>query len=293
VRRTVALVLCAAAWALAATELPKSLSEIVASERTFAATCAQIGIRDSFLKFFSDDVITFGPELRRGVSYLKERPPDGPDGPKLWWEPVYGDVSAAGDLGYDTGPSIYTAKDGKKYYGMFFSVWQKQPNGEWKVILDAGLETPKPESEGHREFQAARQLEHGAKVAAYDTGSARASLASLEQTLASLAESEGLGKALLAHADSNLRLHRNKLFPIAGASDVRDYLAKQDASYRLDPQQLTLSSSGDLAYAVGQFKKKVARAGLSEDEGYYVRIWQRDAKGGWVIGLDSMLPLKR
>jgi ketosteroid isomerase-like protein len=49
------------------------------------------------------------------------------------WEPLYSDVSAAGDLGYTYG-SIRTEGLAEKSY--YMRVWKKQSDGTWKVVLD-------------------------------------------------------------------------------------------------------------------------------------------------------------
>lgn len=60
----------------------------------------------------------------------------------LDWAPAWGDVSAAGDLGYTTGPFVFTDQGPAKRQpqrGYYFSIWRKQADGTWKVALDAGV----------------------------------------------------------------------------------------------------------------------------------------------------------
>ncbi len=59
------------------------------------------------------------------------------------WAPVYGDISRAGDLGWDTGPLVFQGKNGAPdRHGMFFSIWKRQADGQFKVVLDVGSDTP-------------------------------------------------------------------------------------------------------------------------------------------------------
>ena len=61
------------------------------------------------------------------------------------WAPVYGDIAAAGDLGWDTGPLVFEGKNGAAdRHGMFFSIWKRQADGSFKVVLDIGSDTPSP-----------------------------------------------------------------------------------------------------------------------------------------------------
>jgi tetratricopeptide (TPR) repeat protein len=61
------------------------------------------------------------------------------------WAPVYGDIAQAGDLGWNTGPTVIEDASPEKKptrHGMFFSVWKKQTDGGWRVALDLGADTP-------------------------------------------------------------------------------------------------------------------------------------------------------
>jgi ketosteroid isomerase-like protein len=60
----------------------------------------------------------------------------------LTWTPVGSDISASGDLGYTYGTYEFSAlgKDGKPVvdHGKYTSIWKKQKDGSWKVVLDMG-----------------------------------------------------------------------------------------------------------------------------------------------------------
>ena len=60
----------------------------------------------------------------------------------LTWTPVGADISASGDLGYTYGTYEFSSlgKDGKAVidHGKYTSIWKKQKDGSWKVVLDMG-----------------------------------------------------------------------------------------------------------------------------------------------------------
>ncbi|MGA8436594.1 MAG: DUF4440 domain-containing protein [Candidatus Sulfotelmatobacter sp.] len=60
----------------------------------------------------------------------------------LSWTAVGADVSASGDLGYTYGTYEFRSvgKDGKPVVenGKYTSIWKKQKDGSWKVVLDMG-----------------------------------------------------------------------------------------------------------------------------------------------------------
>ena len=67
---------------------------------------------------------------------------------RLTWAPVGADISASGDLGYTYGTYEFHSKDkdGKPVvdYGNYTSIWKKQKDGSWKVVLDMGNASPGP-----------------------------------------------------------------------------------------------------------------------------------------------------
>src|SRR5436190_18110221 len=62
----------------------------------------------------------------------------------LSWEPIFADVSRAGDLGYTTGPWEFRPDgpdDQPVAFGQYFTIWKKQSGGDWKAVLDRGVST--------------------------------------------------------------------------------------------------------------------------------------------------------
>jgi len=66
----------------------------------------------------------------------------------LTWTPIGADISASGDLGYTYGNYEFrsTGKDGKLTiaHGKYATVWKRQRDGAWKVVLDMGNSSPEP-----------------------------------------------------------------------------------------------------------------------------------------------------
>ena len=60
------------------------------------------------------------------------------------WKPVNAEIAQSGDIGYTWGNWKFIAKD-TAYYVNYFTAWKKQKDGSWKVTLDGGNSTPKPE----------------------------------------------------------------------------------------------------------------------------------------------------
>lgn len=67
---------------------------------------------------------------------------------RLIWTPVGADISASGDLGYTYGNYEFHSKNkqGKETvdYGKYTSIWKRQKDGSWKVVLDMGNSSKPP-----------------------------------------------------------------------------------------------------------------------------------------------------
>ncbi|MGA2005534.1 MAG: nuclear transport factor 2 family protein [Terriglobales bacterium] len=116
-------------------------------EAAFAQDAAQHG-HDAFLTWFADN----GVELDDGGGIVtkEEMRKQSPwaEGTSLTWTPVKADMAASGDLGYTYGNYVFKHKDktGKLItdYGKYTSVWKKQKDGSWKVVVDMGNSSPSP-----------------------------------------------------------------------------------------------------------------------------------------------------
>ena len=119
-------------------------------EADFAHAVAEHG-HAAFVDYFADE----GVELvdGGGISTREEirKQPAWPEGTTLTWTPVHGDMSTSGDLGYTYGNYVFTSKnkEGKTVssYGKHMSVWKKQKNGKWKVVVDMGNSSPEPKAQ--------------------------------------------------------------------------------------------------------------------------------------------------
>jgi ketosteroid isomerase-like protein len=118
-------------------------------EANFAADVAKHG-HDAFLTYFAED----GVEIVDGGGIndkdaMRKQPP-WPEGTTLTWTPVHAEMAASGDLGYTYGNYVYTDKnkEGKLVasYGKYTSIWKKQKDGQWKVVVDMGNSSPDPKT---------------------------------------------------------------------------------------------------------------------------------------------------
>jgi len=122
---------------------------LIQLEANFAADVAKHG-HDAFLAYFAED----GVEVVDGGGFdtkdaMRKQPP-WPEGTTLTWTPAHAEMSASGDLGYTYGNYVFTSKnkEGKfaANYGKYTSIWRRQKDGQWKVVVDMGNSSPDPKA---------------------------------------------------------------------------------------------------------------------------------------------------
>ena len=116
---------------------------VVEAERAFAALAQVKGIRGSFVDSFSTDSVMISGRPSNAQEGFKTWS-DGPE--NLTWYPQAAGISASGDLGFTYGPSVLREKADATIlrHSTYISIWRRQPDGIWKVELDAGVAMPNP-----------------------------------------------------------------------------------------------------------------------------------------------------
>ena len=102
----------------------------------------------AWVGWFAEDgrMVQPGVGLIQGHSAIAERMVglDAP-GVSLVWEPDYADIAQSGELGWTTGTFVSEgpAPDGgvARTQGRYVSIWRRQPDGSWRVVMDLGNPT--------------------------------------------------------------------------------------------------------------------------------------------------------
>ena len=271
-----------------------SLMSLVESERAFAKTSISIGARPSFMMFFTDDAIVFRPHPVKYKEAMKNVPlPKNPTEATLEWEPIWADVSQSGDLGYTTGPSVWTDHSPAKrptYYGFYFSFWKKQPTGEWKVVFDVGTEMPGP-FDGSRVLRSPVQIRSRAGMVNMSAEEQRSSLMIAERAFLELARHKGTRKALEANLDNEARIYRQQSQPIVGIDSIQAYFAGKPYLSMWEPLEGSVAEAGDLGYSYGSYTVNNNPKPADDEKGYYLHAWKRDASNRWRLVAEVTSPL--
>lgn len=137
-------------WALAflqpaavAEEMEDLVKSLEAAELSFADSVARQDF-ESFGAHIDDNAIFAAGPILKGRQAIMEAWSGffGEGAPKMEWHPETVVVRPDGKLGLSKGPYTLTAKaaDGTETVqkGQFISTWQRQEDGQWKVIFDSG-----------------------------------------------------------------------------------------------------------------------------------------------------------
>lgn len=126
--------------------------KLLQADREFALKSLEVGAAEAFKMFLTEDAIQLpaGSNPRFGRDTIYHTMKAAGEGYILAWEPQHGEVSASGDFGYTWGNFTLSWEDSsgvkQVHYGKYLNVWKKQ-EGQWRVVVDMGNESPGPESE--------------------------------------------------------------------------------------------------------------------------------------------------
>ena len=259
---------------------PPAFEEMAEAERAFARRAQEVSVHQAFMESFADDAVAFDSGRPASAqAEMRKRPvrPRDPD-QLFWWEPRYGDIAASGELGWLTGPARFGRKDADPAtmrHGNYASIWKRQSDGRFKVIIDIGSDPPGevPFAPGLTRMPFADRYAAG-EIAPL----ARASLLAADRVLNAAARVSPVDAFAKAAAPA-IRLHRSGRLPVEGRDAALTWLATQPARTSAESLYAETAASGDLGYTWGSY-----------EGGHYVRVWVRDAAGEWRVALDLDAP---
>lgn len=259
---------------------------LVEAERAFARAAADEGVSPAFLDVLDEEGVVFQPGPVNGLEAHRESP--APPDVLLSWRPEVEAVSAAGDLGYTSGPYEARARAdaSETSWGHYVSIWRRDPDREdapWKLLVDIG--TPHPSTgaavgpgPGDVRFAPARDP----APPDWSARTATEALSRASERLHGALDGRGGGEAsaeLDALVLPDVRVYTVGEAPTTGT----DELARRGTSVtarRWDLETAGVARSRDLGYVVGTW----TGGPPATPWGNVVEIWtSRD--GGWRLGV--------
>ena len=244
------------------------------TERAFEKIIAEKGMNAGFIEFMAADGVMFFPEPANARETYAKRPPIIA---ALTWNPVLVCASSNGAMAYSVGNSIYRPKgkeDPSGYAGHYLTVWLRQPNGEYRAVLDGGINHDKP---------ASLTTEWKAMNLAAEVNGRHLAAADSSVPFFQIAESAGLEKAYKAYLADDAIILRDANQPFFGKRAALDHLKKGDSIMKVAKRR-SFVEAGELGYFYGPYSR-ITKAGVETEKGNLIQVW-RMRGGKWQIVAD-------
>jgi ketosteroid isomerase-like protein len=201
----------------------------------------------------------------------------------LKWEPEFMDIAASGDFGISTGPwELQEFRPNTKPLstGYFLTVWKKQTDGIWKVILDAGVVTPVISDAPHKFLYPSGADKDIPNAPLVDTVQSNKELIEREKQLADQWEKTHQVAVFTSFLAPAARMQQNGHLPTTKGDTINSWISQRDKSMRWKPEGSGAASSGDMGYTYGVLE-------IQDDPvaGHYIRIWKK-TQDKWLIAIE-------
>jgi ketosteroid isomerase-like protein len=256
------------------------------AEQNFAKASVMYGRNAAFVENFADESVLFtGNWITSGKQFSKDRKA-API--VLKWEPEYMDIANSRDFGFSTGPweaQEYRPGTPPLFTGYFLTVWRKQADGTWKVILDGGGTTP-PKKDHKHSFS----FPVGADKAVINppvlnTGSLSKELTDRENHFLQEWVKSRLPSTYNSYLSTNSRMQLSGHLPTTNTDTINTWITHFDKTLLWNTSGSGAATSGDMGFTYGLLEM----SGKSEvTKGHYVRIWKKQPGANWKIVLEMI-----
>lgn len=146
-----ALIVTVLTFCFASAAFADPVEEMIAADKAFAKMADQESVPAAFGEYAASDVRMFpeGEHSYAGREAMMRRFADWPADATMDWEPKGGMAASSGDFGFTWGTFVFTAQgeDGETVeHGKYVSIWRKEPDGQWKFVVDISNESPAPDA---------------------------------------------------------------------------------------------------------------------------------------------------
>ena len=253
---------------------------VVAAENAFNVQAAKIGTPAAFLANSTPAAyVTEQGRLANAQEVWKTRP--AKTNTRLAWYPAWVDAAQSGELGYTTGPWTHIQNDQLTGAGEYVTVWRRQPDGQWKFVVDMGVERPALAVPVPASPVSRPQLVAGPGTPSVAPANM---VLDLDRKFAA-AELKKPGASYEEFLSAEARLYRPGQQVLRGAA-ATVLMKTLNRPYTFDAKDGYLAASGDLGYVVGTLHRPAVSSVAPEEDGSYLRIWRREAVAGWRLVLE-------
>ncbi len=253
---------------------------VLAAEASFVEQVSTNGMKTAFLANASPTaMVVENGKLLAAQAVWESRPATA--NTRLTWYPLLADLAQTGDLGYTTGPWTMLQNDRAQAAGEYVTLWRKQPDGQWKYVVNMSIERIGVAPSAPANVPAPRQ----ALALATPSMAPTSVLLDLDNKFAA-AEVLKPGATYQQYLSSEARLYRPGLSMMQGLAAVAN-MKNLEKGYFFAPTTGYLSAGGDLGYVIGTYRHS-SDAKHPQESGSYLRIWRREAVAGWRLALEML-----
>ncbi len=260
------------------------LQRLVETEQAFARTASEKGTKTAFLTYLADDGIIFNPTEVNGKLVWKLRE----DSPALLsWNPAWADMSSDGRVGFTTGGWEFRPKgktDQPTAFGEYVTIWQKQPDGSFKAVLDIGITHAASSSVSNTAWKSPTDAGKGVK--SIKTGVDNA-------ILTDIFSNKSMANGYFNYLADDAVVLRDGNLPFYGKQNAFFALERLEKEF---PPSAFLTFSGNLSKIFGNMMYVWGVYQLNEKDGSvkkwnFVQIW-KNRDGKWQLMLDIFNAIK-
>lgn len=271
------LIACIVSFFAVSVPAQSDLQRLAETEIAFAGFASKNGMKSAFLEFLSDTAFVFSPDQRLGKEFWRSQP----ESKNIFiWRPEIVDIAGNGAIGYTTGPWELRPEgaEGVAEFGQFATVWQRQKDDSYKVVLDIGVTAPKAEIPMS-----------GWKSPQYAGKSLSTDPFYVADVAAGFFELMGSGKIESAYkefAANDIRLLRQGQLPIIGKAAALESVRSIKGKFEIN-RRMAFMGTNDLAYAHNKYR---ITGGKKKESGNFLQVW-RFLDNKWQIVLDVFKPI--
>ena len=115
--------------------------DLIDADKSFSALSKEKGMKLAYIDFIDSNGVLLRPDYAPiiGANAIDFLIRQDDKGYSLSWNPQYAEVAESGELGYTYG--VYAIRPNNMdtvIYGTYTSIWKKQLDGKWKLLLNSG-----------------------------------------------------------------------------------------------------------------------------------------------------------
>ncbi len=264
----------------AQTATPVDVNKVIEADKNFNKLIERKGIKGGFLAVADPEGIVFKPDAVNITDFYTNV--DKQAG-SLTWKPKFARISVNGDLAFTAGPYVYQngKNDTDKVYGDYVSLWRADGEGNFKLLINLGIQHPEAEKEALTDF---RNPDSSKRVApSKDPFNGKKIILATDELF-----NHSLTISALATYKEFLSLEGRYYFPgfepLMGQDQVMKFIDNEGISISAQTVNAGRSTSNDLAYTYG--KARIQKGSIVSNYNY-VRIWEIDKNHKWDVLLEA------